>query len=109
MRFKRLAIEGYKSFRFLTEILFPTSQDGKGIFLIGGMNGAGKTSFMEAINLCLYGAKPDLIYNAINRQEKADGNYSIAFELALETDEGAEVLVKRSWTAGATANPKPKV
>ena len=108
MRFKRLAIEGYKSFRYLTEILFPTSQDSKSIFLIGGMNGAGKTSFMEAIHLCLYGAKPDLIYNAINRQEKADGNYSVAFELTLETDEGAEVIVKRSWTAGATANPKPK-
>ena len=108
MRFKRLAIEGYKSFRYSTEILFPTSQDGKSIFLIGGMNGAGKTSFMEAINLCLYGAKPDLIFNAINRQEKADGNYSVAFELTLEIDEGAEIIVKRSWSAGATANPKPK-
>ena len=108
MRFKRLAIEGYKSFRYSTEILFPTSQDGKSIFLIGGMNGAGKTSFMEAINLCLYGAKPDVIYNAINRQEKAEGNFSVAFELTLETDEGAEVIVKRSWSAGAAANPKPK-
>lgn len=108
MRFKRLAIEGYKSFRYLTEILFPTSQNGKSIFLIGGMNGAGKTSFMEAINLCLYGAKPDLIYNAINRQEKAEGNFSVAFELTLETDEGAEIIVKRSWSTGITANPKPK-
>ncbi|HRZ51850.1 MAG TPA: DNA sulfur modification protein DndD [Candidatus Contendobacter sp.] len=108
MRFKRLAIEGYKSFRYLTEILFPTSQNGKSIFLIGGMNGAGKTSFMESINLCLYGAKPDLIYNAINRQEKAEGNFSVAFELTLETDEGAEIIVKRSWSTGNTANPKPK-
>ena len=108
MRFKRLAIEGYKSFRYLTEILFPTSQNGKSIFLIGGMNGAGKTSFMESINLCLYGAKPDLIYNAINRQEKAEGNFSVALELTLETDEGAEIIVKRSWSTGNTANPKPK-
>ncbi len=108
MRFKRLAIEGYKSFRYLTEILFPASHDGKSIFLIGGMNGAGKTSFMEAINLCLYGAKPDLLFNAINRQEKANGNFSAAFELMLETDDGAEIVVKRSWSAGATANPKPK-
>ena len=108
MRFKRLAIEGYKSFRYLTEILFPTSQNNKCIFLIGGMNGAGKTSFMEAINLCLYGAKSNLIYNAINRQEKAEGNFSVAFELTLETDDGADIIVKRSWTAGATANPKPK-
>lgn len=108
MRFKRLAIEGYKSFRYSTEILFPISQDDKSIFLIGGMNGAGKTSFMEAINLCLYGAKPDLIFNAINRQEKAEGNYRAAFELTLETDDGADIIVKRSWSAGMTANPKPK-
>jgi DNA sulfur modification protein DndD len=108
MTLKKLAIEGYKSFRYPTEITFPNGQDGKSIFLIGGMNGAGKTSFMEAINLCLYSAKPDLIYNAINRQEKAEGNFSVAFELTLETDEGAEVIVKRSWSAGAAANPKPK-
>lgn len=109
MKFKRLTIEGYKSFRHLTEITFPTSQDRKTIFLIGGMNGAGKTSFMEAINLCLYGAKPDLIFNAINRQEKADGNYSVAFELTLDNDDGAEIIVKRSWSAGTTPNhPKPK-
>ena len=108
MRFTRLVIEGYKSFRYSTEILFPAIQDGKNIFLIGGMNGAGKTSFMEAINLCLYGAKPDLIFNAINRQEKADGNYNAAFELTLDTDDGAEIVVKRSWSAGATPNPKPK-
>jgi DNA sulfur modification protein DndD len=108
MRFKQLAISGYKSFRYPTEIIFPIGQDGKSIFLIGGMNGAGKTSLMEAINLCLYGTKADLIFNAINRQEKADGNYSTSFELTLETDEGAEVIVKRSWSAGATANPKPK-
>ena len=42
MRFKRLTIEGYKSFRYSTEILFPASQDSKSIFLIGGMNGAAK-------------------------------------------------------------------
>lgn len=108
MIFKQLTIAGYKSFRYPTEIIFPDSQNGKSIFLIGGMNGAGKTSFMEAINLCLYGAKPDLIFNAINRQEKADGNYSTSFELTLENDDGAEIIVKRSWSAGTTVNPKPK-
>ena len=108
MRFKQLTIAGYKSFRYPTEIIFPDSQNGKSIFLIGGMNGAGKTAFMEAINLCLYGAKPDLIFNAINRQEKADGNCSTSFELTLENDDGAEIIVKRSWSAGTTVNPKPK-
>lgn len=59
MRFRKLTIENYKSFQFATEIIFPVGEDGRSIFLIGGMNGAGKTAVMEAINYCLYGAKTD--------------------------------------------------
>jgi len=44
MKFIKLSIENYKSFQFATEILFPMGADGRSIFLIGGMNGAGKTS-----------------------------------------------------------------
>jgi DNA sulfur modification protein DndD len=67
MKFRKLTIENYKSFQFATEIIFPVGEDGRSIFLIGGMNGAGKTSIMEAINYCLYGAKPDEIFRHINR------------------------------------------
>ena len=38
------------------------SEDRRSIFLIGDMNGAGKTSLMEAIGYCLYGAKADEIF-----------------------------------------------
>lgn len=34
---------------------FPESADGRNIVLIGGMNGYGKTSILEALYLCLYG------------------------------------------------------
>ena len=47
MKFRKLIIENYKSFQFATEIRFPVGEDGRSIFLIGGMNGAGKTSIME--------------------------------------------------------------
>lgn len=108
MKFRKLIIENYKSFQFPTEIVFPVPEDGRSIFLIGGMNGAGKTSIMEAITYCLYGGKADEIYRNINRREKAKGNANVAFELAIEMDDQSELVVKRSWTAGATSDPKPR-
>ena len=108
MKFHKLTIENYKSFQFPTTIQFPDAVEGKCIFLIGGMNGAGKTSVMEAVNICLYGAKADFIYKYINRKELAKGNAYVSFELVLETDELEEMLIKRSWTAGTVDSPKVK-
>ena len=62
MIIKKIIIENYKSFQLPTTINFPFGAEGKSIFLVGGMNGAGKTSVMEAINYCLYGAKQEIIY-----------------------------------------------
>lgn len=107
MKFIKLTIENYKSFQFATEIAFPMGDDGRSIFLIGGMNGAGKTSIMEGINYCLYGAKAEEIYRNINRREMAKGNANVVFELEMEMDDGVELIVKRSWSAGAVAEPKP--
>lgn len=108
MKFRKLTIENYKSFQFPTEIAFPTGEDGRSIFLIGGMNGAGKTSIMEAVTYCLYGGKTEEIFRNINRREKAKGNANVAFELVIEMDDASELVVKRSWTAGAISEPKPR-
>jgi DNA sulfur modification protein DndD len=108
MKFRKLTIENYKSFQFSTEIVFPSGEDGRSIFLIGGMNGAGKTSIMEAVTYCLYGAKADEIFRNINRREKAKSNANVAFELAIEMDDHSELVVKRSWTAGTVNEPKAR-
>ena len=108
MKFRKLTIENYKSFQFGTEIGFPVGEEDRSIFLIGGMNGAGKTSIMEAINFCLYGAKTDEIFRNINRREKARGNAHVSFELVMEMDDLSELVVKRSWSAGAIDDPKPR-
>ena len=91
MKFRKLTIENCKSFQFVTEIRFPVGEDGRSIFLIGGMKGAGRTSIMEAINYCLYGAKSDEIFRNINRREKARGNASVSFELVMEMDDLSEL------------------
>jgi DNA sulfur modification protein DndD len=108
MKFRKLTIENYKSFQFSTEISFPIGEDGRSIFLIGGMNGAGKTSIMEAVTYCLYGGKTDEIFRNINRREKAKNNANVTFELVIEMDDHSELVVKRSWTAGAASEPKPR-
>ncbi|MBS3952332.1 MAG: DNA sulfur modification protein DndD [Methylomicrobium sp.] len=108
MKFTKLTIENYKSFQFSTEIIFPVGINGKSIFLIGGMNGAGKTSIMEAVSFCLYGARPEVIYKNINRKELARGNTSVSFELVVEQNDGSELVVKRSWSGGAINDAKAK-
>jgi DNA sulfur modification protein DndD len=108
MKLNKLTIENYKSFQFPTDINFPQSSEGKSIFLMGGMNGAGKTSVMEAINICLYGSKPENIYKTINRKELSKGNAFVSFELEMETDDFKTLMVHRSWSAGATDSPKYK-
>lgn len=108
MKFRKLSIENYKSFQYPTEIRFPDGANDKSIFLIGGMNGAGKTSLTEAVNYCLYGAKSEEIYKNVNRRERAKGNVSVSFELLIEQDDHSELIVKRSWSAGAASDPKPK-
>ncbi|MCB1189286.1 MAG: DNA sulfur modification protein DndD [Leptospiraceae bacterium] len=101
MIFKKIVIENYKSFRFPLEVHFPHGENEKSIFLIGGMNGAGKSSLMESINICLYGARKEDIYKAINRSELSKGNSLVSFELIFETEEKNEIIVKRSWKASA--------
>ena len=100
MRFLTLTIEGYKSFQQKIEIDFTKgcNRPGRNVYLIGGMNGAGKTSILEAIHLCLYGEKRrDLVLKAINRAQIASGNPECKLQLSLETDEGNVLLVQRGW------------
>jgi len=101
LRFDRLIIQNYKTFRNRTQFNFndghpPTSKHN--VFLIGGMNGAGKTSILEAVNLCLYGErKLDKVFKSINQYELENGNYDCSIELQFVMENSDNICLNRSW------------
>ena len=54
MKINRITLENFGSYE--GEATFETrEQDGRNIILIGGKNGAGKTTFFESVKLCMFG------------------------------------------------------
>jgi len=102
MRFDNLIIQNYKTFRNRTEFNFHNSHNStpdRNVLLIGGMNGSGKTSILDAINLCLYGdRKIDNIFKSINQYEFENGKYNCTIELQFTMDNRDKICLNRSWT-----------
>ena len=85
-------------------------QNHKPVVLIGGMNGRGKTTFLEAVLLALYGAnsfayteRKYATYGQYLRAytNRADGSlYSyIELEFKLKDENTERYLIRREWSA----------
>lgn len=99
MLLRKIVIEGFKPFQDrievdLTHNFLPEGK--KNVVLIGGMNGGGKTSLLEAINLCLYGAKNSIIFNWFNRNNAGQHNYAMYVSLTFQ-DEANIFEISRSY------------
>lgn len=82
----------------------------KPVVLIGGMNGRGKTTFLEAVLLALYGAN-SFAYNESKYAtygqylraytNQADGSLEsyVELEFKLENDTAERYLIQRKWSA----------
>jgi DNA sulfur modification protein DndD len=116
MLFRELVLENFGSYlgKNTINLLPDLSADSRPIILIGGMNGGGKTTIMDAIRLALYGVRAqcstrgslsygDFLDQCVSRQtpltEKA--RIELAFQVA-EDGDLRDIRIVRYWER----NPK---
>lgn len=111
-----LRIDNFKNYLGYNEFNFGISPN-KNVILVGGMNGAGKTSLSEAIRLCLYGPKmngnmmSESKYHAyLNKMWSKDHtNEPMFIEIDVENDDsknGIRLTIRREFEHRIAENNK---
>jgi DNA sulfur modification protein DndD len=115
MLFRELVLENFGSYLGKNTInLLPDLSASRPIILIGGMNGGGKTTIMDAIGLALYGARAqcstrgslsygDFLHQCVSRQAASidKARIELAFQVA-EDGNLLDIRIVRYWDR----NPK---
>ena len=110
MIFKRLEVINYGIFKGEHEVIFagPSIQS---VTLVGGLNGSGKTTIFEAIQIALFGSQSNLhkenkqssyskyLASKINRDTNDKIGTAIKFTINLsdDIDINEDITVVRSW------------
>ncbi|MFE6481500.1 DNA sulfur modification protein DndD [Streptomyces sp. NPDC057757] len=116
MLLRNITLQDFGAYRG-KQFLDLTTTPGKPIVLIGGLNGCGKTTLLDAIQLVLYGARArcsgrgsrpyeSYLRESINRQADPAAGAGISLEFSITVD-GEERIYKlhRSWkVSGKTLN-----
>jgi len=111
MKITKLMLNNFSSYEGINIFDFTTTSR-KTIILIGGQNGAGKTSIFEAIKIALYGplafgysganshySKKIKEYINSKTYNKADCNSGVAIEFEIKQDrEVKKYTINRQWT-----------
>lgn len=104
----------FKSYQH-AELTFPQPVDGQNIVVIGGLNGYGKTTILEALYLCLYGKDalpylaraglkvddyrgyPTFLEKALNGEARREGADMMAVRVVLHRTRTKAVDIRRRW------------
>lgn len=111
MKINKLVLKNFRSYEEKTTFDFTTNNE-KNIILVGGKNGAGKSTIFEAIKLCIYGPmaykyqgfnssyisriKSNINNNSL-KNDIVDAFVSIDIEISESTEKNTYTLV-RQWT-----------
>lgn len=101
---------------------FPAPDEGRNIVLIGGMNGFGKTSILEALYLCLYGKEaiihlaraglktddkkgyPTFLESAFNGEAQRDGLDTMMVRVTINRTKTKAIDICRKWFFRSNGN-----
>lgn len=114
MWISRLELTSFKSYQHQA-FAFPRPEDGRNIVLIGGMNGYGKTSLLEALYLCLYGKDamvhlaraglqtddkkgyPTFLERAFNGEARRDSRDMMSIRVVIHRTKTKAIDIVRKW------------
>lgn len=111
MKLKQLTLHNFGIYAGTTTIHFENT---KPVILIGGMNGHGKTTILEAILLCLYGRRsfafsesnlsfPNYLTKYVNQNDGTNSTYlELEFILNYSAQEHTIIRISRSWSLKKT-------
>ena len=111
MKINKLKLKNFRSYEDETTFDFSTTKD-KNIILVGGKNGAGKSTIFEAIKLCIYGPTAykyqgfnsnyiAKVKSNINNNSLKNSNINAFISVDIEINEQTEkniYTLTRNWT-----------
>ena len=116
MKIDSIKLQNFKCFEGIVEINSLKASAEKPIILFGGLNGAGKTSLLESVLLCLYGEKNKTLFPTKGTRKEDYPNYicsitnnnskepyvksAVSVELNLSEVElgiSQNISIKRTW------------
>ncbi|TWA66698.1 DNA sulfur modification protein DndD [Azospirillum baldaniorum] len=114
MWISKIELTAFKSYQHQV-FTFPEPSEGKNIVLVGGMNGYGKTSVLEALYLCLYGKDamahlaraglktdqskgyPTFLERAFNGEALREGRDTMLVRVVINKTKTKAVDITRKW------------